>query len=223
MRIKILFIFLCAIIISGCETDSLFRGHRFFQRGQYDRAVRQFTFYLEEDSIDRFDNREYRAAGYCWRGLANSALRKHEAAISDYKEALARVPDCFYASFNLGVELLILKQYAEAVDSFRMAWEGIKKAGRGELDDSKLWNRKTLNRDSEFCFQYLGMLLLQKQDIDGIKVLLADSKKLSLQMNARSTKEALQIMENAVKGEIDEFVMDAAFQKWEKSRKYQAR
>ena len=42
-------------------------------------------------------------------------------------------------------------------------------------------------------------------------------------MNARSTKETLQIMEKAVKGEIDEFVMDAAFQKWEKSRKYQAR
>ena len=223
MRIKILFIFLCAIIICGCETDSLFRGHRFFQRGQYDRAVRQFTFYLEEDSIDRFDNREYRAAGYCWRGLANSALKNHELAISDYKEALVRVPDCFYASFNLGVELLILKRYRESVESFKIAWAGIRKANKGELDDSKLWNRNTLNRDSEFCFQYLGMLLLQKQDIDEIKVLLADSKKLSLQMNARSTKETLQIMEKAVKGEIDEFVIDAAFQKWEKSRKYRAK
>ena len=181
MKIKMLLVFWGLTFMCGCETDSLFRSYRFFQRQQYDKAEGHFTYYLTHTE-DRDDNKEYRAAGYCWRGLSRSALKKHEEAISDYKEALLRVPDCFYASFNLGVELLILKRYGESVDSFRIAWAGIQKANRGELDNSKLWNRNTLNLDSEFCFQYFGMLLLRMRDIDGIKVLLEDLKRLSLKI-----------------------------------------
>jgi tetratricopeptide (TPR) repeat protein len=215
--LKMLAVFLGLIIACGCETDSLFRAHRFFQRRQYDKAEWWFTYYLDK-SEDREDNMEYRAAGYCWRGLARSALSKHEASISDYREALSRVPDCFYASFNLGVELLMSKRYGEAVDYFRCAWAGVQKAHKGELDDSKLWDRNTLDRDSEFCFQYLGMLLLKTRNIDGIKALLDDSKKLPLKMNRQSTKEAYRKMEKAVGGGLDGFDVDCDFQKWESAR-----
>ena len=62
-----------------------------------------------------------------------------------------------------------------------------------------------------------------EEDIDGIKVLLEDLKRLSLKIRTKSTKGVLQIMENAVKNELDESVIDATFQKWERSRKYRAK
>lgn len=220
--LKMLFMFSNLVMLYGCETDSLFRGYRFFQRRQYDRAVSQFTYYLNH-SEDREDNKEYRAAGYLYRGLSQSTLGCHELAIADYKDALLRVEDCFYASFNLGVELLKMQEYEKSKMSFLKAWEGILKAKRGDLNDSQLWNRKTLDRDCEFCFQYCGMLLLKMRDLDGLNVLIEDFRKLSMKIKRKSTREMLQIVKESIKEGFDVSIIDVVFQEWERKCKYQIR
>jgi hypothetical protein len=107
--------------------------------------------------------------------------------------------------------------------SFLKAWEGILKAKRGDLNDSQLWNRKTLDRDCEFCFQYCGMLLLKMRDLDGLNVLIEDFRKLSMKIKRKSTREMLQIVKESIKEGFDVSIIDEVFQDWERKCKYQIR
>ena len=181
-----MYIVCACFFVCGCETDSLFRGYRFFMRGQYDMAIKQFTYYLNH-SDDRDDNKEERAAGFFYRGLAWSMIKHGESAIPDYEAALSRIQDYFYASFNLGVEYFQMQQYVKSQNYFMKAWIGVVKAKNGELDHSKLWNRKSLDIDCEFCFLYCSMVFARTRNLQGLRHLLEDSKAISMTTENKST------------------------------------
>ena len=98
------------LLIIGCGTASLHRGYRWYCRGAYGQAVETLTYYLEHSS-DTDRNKEARAAGFFYRGLAKAEIGIIQDADADYREALSRVPDFFYASFNIGVGHIRLQQY----------------------------------------------------------------------------------------------------------------
>ena len=174
----VLFLFIC-----GCETAPLHRGYRWYCRGAYGQAIETLTYYLDEYSSDNNENKEARAAGFFYRGLSKAELGQIQEADVDYREALARVPDFFYASFNIGVGLIRQQQYDSALEMFRKSWNSMTKAECGELDDSLLWNRKVFLRDRSYCFFYYGMVLIMCGEIDEIGVLLKESERLTLKEN----------------------------------------
>ena len=163
------FVFAC-----GCETAPLYRGYRWYRRGAYEQSVKALTYYIEHSS-DSSRNKEARAVGFFYRGLAKAELGRIQEAEVDYMEALARVPDFFYASFNIGVGYINQKQYGLALAMFRKSWNSILKAGRGELDESQLWNRNVFFRDRAYCFLYYGMTIVMCGKIDELGVLLNES------------------------------------------------
>lgn len=168
------------LFICGCGPSSLHRGYRWYCRGAYQRSVNTFTYYLNHSS-DGDKNCEERAAGFFYRGLAQSEMGKDCEAFSDYAEALKRAPDFFYASFNMGVGYIRQRQYDLACSMFCKSWESVLKAGRGELDDSALWNRSVFPRDREYCFYYYGMALVLCESIDKLSILLEESNKFVFQ------------------------------------------
>jgi len=164
----------------GCATSSLHRGYRWYRRGAYEQSIKTFTYYLEHSS-DCEENSEARAAGFFYRGLAKSEMGKEYEAYSDYTEAIRRVPDLFYASFNMGIWHIRQRQYDLASSMFRKSWDSMLKAGRGELDDSALWNRSSFTRDREYCFYYYGMALVFCGSADELAALLNESDDLIFQ------------------------------------------
>jgi len=173
------------LLIIGCETAPLHRGYRWYCRGAYGQAIETLTYYLEHSS-DSDRNKEARAAGFFYRGLAKAEIGRIQDADADYREALSRVPDFFYASFNIGVGHIRLQQYDLALAMFRKSWNSILKAYRGELEDSLLWNRKVFSRDSAYCFLYYGMALVMCEEIDELGTLLKESNTLTFDVNKES-------------------------------------
>ena len=161
---------------SGCETAPLYRGYRWYRRGNYEQSIRTFTYYLEHSSDNSGNNEEERAAAYFYRGLSKTELGRGQEAVTDYKEALSRVPDFFYASFNLGVEYIRQQRYEMALQSFRTSWNSILKARRGELDESRLWNRNAFQQDGAYCFYYYGITIVMCGKIDELDSLLREGE-----------------------------------------------
>lgn len=178
-RMKCLSFWIVSIIgvflLNGCETAPLFRGYRWYCRGAYGQSIRTFTYYLEH-SRDRSNNKEERAAGFFYRGLAKTELGRGREAIDDYRDALLRVPDFFYASFNLGVEHVRLHEYDLALSMLRTSWASVLKAGRGELDGLLLWNRKVFPRDRAYCFYYYGMAAVMCGEVGELGKLLREAE-----------------------------------------------
>lgn len=161
--------------LGGCETAPLHRGYRWYCRGAYSQSVETLTYYLEHSS-DCDGNKEARAAGFFYRGLSKTELGLNRDAINDYREALLRVPDFFYASFNLGVEHVRLHEYDLALSMLRTSWASVLKAGRGELDGSLLWNRKVFPRDRAYCFYYYGMAAVMCGEVGELGKLLREAE-----------------------------------------------
>ncbi len=191
--------FACAFLLCGCETAPLYRGYRWYCRGAYGVSIETFTYYLEH-SRDRDGNREERAAGFFYRGLAKTELGRNREAISDYKEALLRVPDFFYASFNIGVEHIRLHEYDSSLLMLRTAWASVLKAGRGELDKSLLWNRKVFPRDRAYCFYYYGMAAVMCGEFSEPEELLRASDEF--EFNVKAASDAREVFRKIASGEL---------------------
>ena len=186
-----------SLVLCGCETAPLFRGYRWYCRGAYAQSIAAMTYYLEH-SRDRDGNKEARAAGFFYRGLSKTELGRSREAIADYEEALARIPDFFYASFNLGVEHVRLHEYDRALPALRKAWASMLKAGRGELEESQLWNRKVFPRDRAYGFYYYGMAAVMCGAVDELGTLLRESEALALPV--KSASEAREVFRRIVSG-----------------------
>ena len=187
------------LLFCGCETAPLFRGYRWYCRGAYGVSIQTFTYYLEH-SRDRPNNREERAAGFFYRGLAKTELGRSREAMDDYRDALLRVPDFFYASFNLGVEHVRLQEYDLALPMLRTSWASVLKAGRGELDESLLWNRKVFPRDRAYCFYYYGMAAVMCGEIDELGELLREAE--SFEFKEKRAADAREVFRRIVSGEL---------------------
>lgn len=187
------------LLLCGCETAPLYRGYRWYCRGAYGVSIETFTYYLEH-SRDRDGNKEERAAGFFYRGLAKTELGRNREAISDYKEALLRVPDFFYASFNIGVEHIRLREYDSSLPMLRTAWASVLKAGRGELDKSLLWNRKIFHRDRAYCFYYYGMAAVMCGEISELGELLRASDEF--EFNVMVVSDAREVFRKIISGEL---------------------
>ncbi len=187
------------LLLNGCETAPLFRGYRWYCRGAYGVSVRTFTYYLEH-SRDRSSNKEERAAGFFYRGLAKTELGRSREAIDDYRDALLRVPDFFYASFNLGVEHVRLHEYDLALSMLRTSWVSVLKAGRGELNESLLWNRKVFPRDRAYCFYYYGMAAVLCGEVDELEKLLREAE--SFEFKEKKVSDAREVFRRIANGEL---------------------
>ena len=187
------------LLLCGCATSSLHRGYRWYRRGAYEQSVKTFTYYLEHSS-DCDENSEERAAGFFYRGLAKAEMGKGREAYSDYAEALRRVPHFFYASFNMGVWHIRQRQCDLASSMFRKSWDSVLKAGRGELDDSALWNRSVFSLDREYCFYYYGMALVLCGSIDELATLLNESNGFIFQK--KNVSVAREIFQKIVSREM---------------------
>ena len=188
-----------SLVLCGCETAPLFRGYRWYCRGAYAQSIAAMTYYLEH-SRDRDGNKEARAAAFFYRGLSKTELGRSREAIADYEEALVRIPDFFYASFNLGVEHVRLHEYDRALPALRKAWASMLKAGRGELEESQLWNRKVFPRDRAYGFYYYGMVAVMCGAVDELGTLLRESEALALPV--KSASEAREVFRRIVSGEL---------------------
>lgn len=186
-------------LLNGCETAPLFRGYRWYCRGAYGQSIRTFTYYLEH-SRDRSNNKEERAAGFFYRGLAKTELGRGREAIDDYRDALLRVPDFFYASFNLGVEHVRLHEYDLALSMLRTSWASVLKAGRGELDGLLLWNRKVFPRDRAYCFYYYGMATVLCGEVDELGKLLREAE--AFEFKEKRAADAREVFRRIVSGEM---------------------
>lgn len=174
-----------SLVLCGCETAPLFRGYRCYCRGAYAQSIAAMTYYLEH-SHDRDGNKEERAAGFFYRGLSKTELGRSREAIADYEEALARIPDFFYASFNLGVEHVRLREYDKALPALRMAWTSMLKAGKGELEESQLWNRKVFPRDQAYGFYYYGMTAVMCGAVNELGTLLHEADSIAFPLKCAS-------------------------------------
>ena len=192
-------ILVVTLVLCGCETAPLFRGYRWYCRGAYAQSIAAMTYYLEH-SRDRDGNKEARAAGFFYRGLSKTELGRSQEAIADYEEALVRIPDFFYASFNLGVEHVRLHEYDKALPALRKAWASMLKAGRGELEESQLWNRKVFPRDRAYGFYYYGMAAVMCGAVNELGTLLRESE--SLAFPVKSVSEARDVFRRIVSGEL---------------------
>ena len=188
-----------SLVLCGCETAPLFRGYRWYCRGAYAQSIAAMTYYLEH-SRDRDGNKEARAAGFFYRGLSKTELGRSREAIADYEEALVRIPDFFYASFNLGVEHVRLHEYDRALPALRKAWASMLKAGRGELEESQLWNRKVFPRDRAYGFYYYGMAAVMCGAVDELGTLLRESEALAFPVKRAS--EAREVFRRIVSGAL---------------------
>lgn len=188
-----------SLVLCGCETAPLFRGYRWYCRGAYAQSIAAMTYYLEH-SRDRDGNKEERAAGFFYRGLSKTELGRSREAIADYEEALARIPDFFYASFNLGVEHVRLHEYDRALPALRKAWASMLKAGRGELEESQLWNRKVFPRDRAYGFYYYGMVAVMCGAVNELGTLLRESEALAFPV--KSASESREVFRRIVSGEL---------------------
>lgn len=188
-----------SLVLCGCETAPLFRGYRWYCRGAYTQSIAAMTYYLEH-SRDRDGNKEARAAAFFYRGLSKTELGRSREAIADYEEALVRIPDFFYASFNLGVEHVRLHEYDRALPALRKAWASMLKAGRGELEESQLWNRKVFPRDRAYGFYYYGMAAVMCGAVDELGMLLRESEALAFPV--KSASEAREVFRRIVSGEL---------------------
>lgn len=162
-------------------------------------SIQTFTYYLEH-SRDRPNNREERAAGFFYRGLAKTELGRSREAMDDYRDALLRVPDFFYASFNLGVEHVRLQEYDLALPMLRTSWASVLKAGRGELDESLLWNRKVFPRDRAYCFYYYGMAAVMCGEIDELGELLREAE--SFEFKEKKVSDAREVFRRIAAGDL---------------------
>ena len=192
-------ILVASLVLCGCETAPLFRGYRWHCRGAYAQSIAATTYYLEH-SRDRDGNKEARAAGFFYRGLSKTELGRSREAIADYEEALVRIPDFFYASFNLGVEHVRLHEYDKALPALRKAWASMLKAGRGELEESQLWNRKVFPRDRAYGFYYYGMAIVMCGTVDELGTLLRESEALAFPV--KSASEAREVFRRIVSGAL---------------------
>lgn len=190
-----------ALLFCGCETAPLFRGYRFYCRGAYPQSVRAFTYYLNH-SRDRKSNVEERAVAFFYRGLAKTEMRESREAIKDYEEALSRDSDFFYASFNMGVEYVRLANYEKALPSFAQSWSSILKAGRGELDKSRLWDRKAFPRDREYAFYYYGMSAVLCGEVKSVRKILEEAR--SFEFKQGEIVNAKETFSKIVSGEISQ-------------------
>ena len=188
-----------SLVLCGCETAPLFRGYRWYCRGAYAQSIAAMTYYLEH-SRDRDGNKEARAAGFFYRGLSKTELGRSREAIADYEEALVRIPDFFYASFNLGVEHVRLHEYDRALPALRKAWASMLKAGRGDLEESRLWNRKVFPRDRAYGFYYYGMAAVMCGAVDELGTLLRESEALAFPV--KSASEAREVFRRIVSGAL---------------------
>lgn len=188
-----------AFLLNGCETAPLFRGYRWYCRGAYGVSIRTFTYYLEH-SRDRANNKEARAVGFFYRGLAKTELGRGREAIDDYRDALLRVPDFFYASFNLGVEHVRQREYDLAFSMLRTSWASVLKAGRGELDESLLWNRKVFPRDRAYCFYYYGMMAVVCGEVGELGKLLREAE--TFDFKEKKVSDARAVFRRIANGEL---------------------
>ena len=188
-----------SLVLCGCETAPLFRGYRCYCRGAYAQSIAAMTYYLEH-SRDRDGNKEARAAAFFYRGLSKTELGRSREAIADYEEVLVRIPDFFYASFNLGVEHVRLHEYDKALPALRKAWASMLKAGRGDLEESRLWNRKVFPRDRAYGFYYYGMAAVMCGAVDELGTLLRESEALAFPM--KSASEAREVFRRIVSGKL---------------------
>lgn len=156
--------------------------------------------HILDHSSDREGNREARAAGFFYRGLSKTELLQSREAIQDYEEALLRVPDFFYSSFNMGVEYVRLEDFTNSLSAFRRSWNSILKAGRGELDDSLLWNRKVFSRDRAYCFFYYGMAAVMCGQFNELEELIGNSRDFTF--TQPQVVEARTLFEKIIKGEL---------------------
>ena len=185
--------------LGGCETAPLHRGYRWYCRGAHSQSVETLTYYLEHSS-DCDGNKEARAAGFFYRGLSKTELGLNRDAINDYREALLRVPDFFYASFNLGVEYVRLHEYGLALSMLCASWVSVLKARRGELDESLLWNRKVFLRDQAYCFYYYGMMAIMCGEADELETLLRAVDALEFKVKKIAT--AREVFRRIASGEL---------------------
>lgn len=197
---------------TGCIRNSLYRGYRFFGRHQYQSAIRQFTYYLDRAEGDEA---EYVAAGYFYRGLSWSALKKSDIAADNYRQAFSLVPYFFGASFNLGVENLRLGKFPESETCFKSSWQSMISAYRGELDKSLLWNRKTFKHDMESCYMYYGMVLVGLGKHDELKTLIATRKDIGIDNVAMD--KADRLFNDALFGKISDEQAREFFLRWVKT------
>ena len=114
----------------------------------------------------------------------------------NYKEALSRVPDFFYASFNLGVEYVRQQRYEMALQAFRISWNSILKVERGELNESRLWNRNVFQRDRAYCFYYYGITIVMCGKIDELASLLREGEVFAF--NDKNILSAREIFKRVV-------------------------
>ena len=163
------------------------------------RAVHRGNDLLSR-TFARDGNKEARAAGFFYRGLSKTELGRSREAIADYEEALVRIPDFFYASFNLGVEHVRLHEYDKALPALRKAWASMLKAGRGELEESQLWNRKVFPRDRAYGFYYYGMAIVMCGTVDELGTLLRESEALAFPV--KSASEAREVFRRIVSGAL---------------------
>ena len=127
-------------------------------------------------------------------------MGRSREAIADYEEALVRIPDFFYASFNLGVEHVRLHEYDKALPALRKAWASMLKAGRGELEESQLWNRKVFPRDRAYGFYYCGMVAVMCGAVNELGTLLRESEALAFPV--KSASEAREVFRRIVSGAL---------------------
>jgi len=120
-----------ALCATGAWADPYSRGNDYLRKGEYDRAIANYTKAIALDPNDAY--------AYNNRGLAYRKKGEHGRAITDYDKAIALNPNYFFAYYNRGnahkkkgdkeQAIADFRKALEIDPSFQEAKDGLKKLG----------------------------------------------------------------------------------------------
>ncbi|MBW2364221.1 MAG: tetratricopeptide repeat protein [Deltaproteobacteria bacterium] len=159
-------LFLCISIIFPLTVSAelnqykyFYRGKRYFNLGDYDRAIRDFTRAIEKEKNYVF--------AYAERGLAWEKKGSHEKALADYDKAIEINPQYVKAIKYRATTWQAMGEYAKAIDDYNKVIEL-------DPEDSEAFYQigciYSIQKDKKDALQYLELALENGyQDFESIE------------------------------------------------------
>ncbi|MBW1642482.1 MAG: tetratricopeptide repeat protein, partial [Deltaproteobacteria bacterium] len=108
--LSILIVFPLTVSAELNQYKYFYRGKRYFNLGDYDRAIRDFTRAIEKEKNYVF--------AYAERGLAWEKKGSHEKALADYDKAIEINPQYVKAIKYRATTWQAMGEYAKAIDDY---------------------------------------------------------------------------------------------------------
>jgi len=135
-----------ALCATGAWADPYSRGNDYLRKGEYDRAIANYTKAIALDPNDAY--------AYNNRGLAYRKKGEHGRAIADHSKAIALDPNYFFAYYNRGnahkkkgdkeQAIADFRKALEIDPSFQEAKDGLKKLGVTPISAASMETDKTV-------------------------------------------------------------------------------